>query len=137
VAALLVVTGVTALDDAGSVAATSRCTASSTLTTSGEFHAPAKRGEVWALALGAVPPMVDQTLKIVWRVTGKGPLRVHFRDPSGRAHPLSFGPQRHGASSFRHPGAEWGTGFAFDAPGCWTVRVTRTGADATVGIRVT
>jgi hypothetical protein len=136
VAVLLVVAGLATISDAGAVEATRRCATPSTLTAHGDFNAAAKRGEVWALPLGEVPPADGQTLKVVWRVTGKGPLRVHFRDPSGRAHPLAFGPQRHGASSFRHPGAEWGTGFAFDAPGCWTVRVTRAGADATVGIRV-
>ena len=97
----------------------------------------ARSGHAWALAFGALPATVGQDLKVVWRVTGTGPLRVTFRDPSGDRHPLEFGPEEHSASSFRHPGREWGTGFTFDAPGCWTVQVARTGTVATVGIPVT
>lgn len=113
------------------------CSAASTLRAGGEeFRAPATRGEVWALPLNHVPPIVGQSVKIVWRVTGSGPLRVVFRDPTGARHPLEFGPQRHGASTFRRPGQEWGTGFAFDAPGCWTIQVRRTGTSARVGVLV-
>lgn len=132
--ALLTVAGVAT--GAPPAAAARPCTGPSTLAAGGEFRAHTTRGEVW-LSFGEVPPTVGQSLKIVWRVTGKGPLRVQFRDPSGRRRPLTFGPERHRASSFRHPGAEWGTGFAFDARGCWTVDVERVGAAATVGIRVT
>jgi hypothetical protein len=98
---------------------------------------PTESGRAWALAFGALPATVGQDLKVVWRVTGKGPLKVTFRDPSGDRHPLEFGPEAHSASSFRHRGREWGTGFTFDAPGCWTVRVARTGTVATVGVLVT
>jgi hypothetical protein len=101
-----------------------------------EYRAPSARGEVWALPLGAVPAMIGDQLKVVWRVTGRGPLRVVARDPSGRRHALAFGPEPHLTSSFRHPGREWGTGFTLDAPGCWTVTVRRQGAVATVGIPV-
>ncbi len=123
---------------AGAVpAAAQTCSAASTLRAGGqEFRAPATRGEVWELPLNDVPPVVGQSVKIVWRVTGSGPLRVVFRDPTGARHPLEFGPERHGASTFRRPGGEWGTGFAFDAPGCWTIQVRRTGTSATVGLRV-
>jgi hypothetical protein len=114
------------------------CASTASLPTGGtDFRVPAKSGRVWALPFGAVPTTEGRSLKVVWRVTGKGPLRVTFRDPSGDRHPLGFGPDEHSASSFRHPGREWGTGFAFDAPGCWTVQVARTGTVATVGILVT
>ena len=139
VAALLVVAGLATFGTGGSVAATgpTRCaTPAATVTGGRELHAPTTRGEVWALPLNPTPPKVGDSLKIVWRVTGKGPLHVRFRDPQGRTHPLVFGPQRHSSSTFRHPGEEWGTGFAFDTPGCWTIRVRRSGADSTVGIRV-
>jgi hypothetical protein len=74
-------------------------------------------------------------LKIVWRLTGSGPLKVAFTDPTGTSKPLDFGPEPHtGFSSFRRPGDEWGTGFVFDEPGCWSIRLTRAGAKATVRI---
>ncbi|MDQ1432624.1 MAG: hypothetical protein QOF40_3226 [Actinomycetota bacterium] len=97
---------------------------------------PSERGTVWALAQGQVPPKVGDSLKIVWRVTGSGPLQVTFTGPSGAAKPLDFGPEPHLVSTFRHPGDEWGTGFGFDAPGCWKIRVVRTGARASVRLTV-
>ena len=109
----------------------------STLTQAGTpVHAPSARGSVWALPFNDVPPAVGDTVKIVWRVTGKGRLHVVFRDPSGARHPLDFGPEEHSASSFRHPGREWGTGFTFDSTGCWTIHVERVGTSSTVGVRV-
>jgi hypothetical protein len=94
------------------------------------------RGTIWALAQGHVPPAVGDSLKVVWRVTGSGPLRVTFTSPSGKPKSLEFGPEPHLASTFRHPGDEWGTGFGFDAPGCWKIRVAREGARATVRLSV-
>ena len=114
-----------------------RCVGPTALDDGVDFRVPARSGRVWALAFGALPASADQDLKVVWRVTGKGPLKVAFRDPSGERHPLDWGPDEHSGSSFVHPGREWGTGFTFDAPGCWTVQVARTGTVATVGIQVT
>ena len=113
------------------------CAGASALDDGVDFRVPARSGRAWAVAFGALPATVGQDLKVVWRVTGKGPLRVTFRDPSGDPRALEFGPDEHSGSSFVHPGREWGTGFSFDAPGCWTVHVRRTGTVATVGIRVT
>jgi hypothetical protein len=90
-------------------------------------HVPSRAGSVWALAQGRgqLPPNVGDDLKIVWRVTGTGPLRVAFIGPDGTPRPLTFGPERHLASSFHRPGEEWGTGFHFDRAGCWQIRVDR------------
>ena len=100
------------------------------------MRVPSTRGTVWAVAQGQVPPEVGDTLKVVWRVTGSGPLHVTFTGPSGASKALDFGPERHLASTFRHPGAEWGTGFGFDAPGCWKIRVACAGTRATVRLTV-
>ena len=113
------------------------CAGASALDDGVDFRVPARSGRAWAFAFNELPATVGQDVKVIWRVTGKGPLRVMFRDPSGDRHPLEWGPDEHSASSFVHPGREWGTGFSFDAPGCWTVRVARTGTVATVGVRVT
>jgi hypothetical protein len=73
-----------------------------------------------------VPPRAGDEVKIVWRMTGKGPLEVSLIGPNGRPKPLTFGPTAHGlASSYQRPGEEWGTGFRFDASGCWHIRLTR------------
>ena len=97
---------------------------------------PAAQGSVRALSFGATPATVGERLKIVWRVTGSGPLRVTFRDPDGRSAPIE-GPTPHTASNFRAPGKEWGTVFTFDAPGCWTIGLARAGTRATVRIAAT
>ena len=38
---------------------------------------------------------------------------------------LTFGPEPHGGSSYQRPGEEWGTGFSFDAAGCWRIHLER------------
>ena len=75
-------------------------------------------------------------MKIVWRMTGTGPLRVDFTGPNGRGAPLVFGPESHPQSSYRRPGDEWGTGFRFTTPGCWHIRLMRddTAGDAWIDV---
>jgi hypothetical protein len=75
-------------------------------------------------------------VKIVWRVAGRGPLRVTFTAPDGRVHPLQFGPESHAASSYDRPGDEWGTGFRFTTGGCWRIHLARTGTAGDVWIDV-
>jgi hypothetical protein len=73
-----------------------------------------------------VPPRAGDEVKIVWRMTGTGPLRVRLVGPNGRRKPLTFGPTAHGmGSSYHRPGDEWGTGFRFNTSGCWHIRLTR------------
>jgi hypothetical protein len=97
----------------------------------------ASHGQVWADAQGRVPPKVGDVLKIVWRLSGKGPLHVTFAGPDERQRPLDFGPDHHVfGSNLRAPGDEWGTGFAFDAPGCWTIRLVHSRVTATIRLKV-
>jgi hypothetical protein len=95
--------------------------------TADEVHGTSATGEVWGLALGPghVPPRTGDELKIVWRMTGTGPLTVVLTAPDGRRRPLVFGPEPHGASNYHRPGDEWGTGFRFSTGGCWHVHLTR------------
>jgi len=112
----------------GRAAKNERCANSSTLTTDHEVRGTTRSGTLWGLLLGpgAVPPRAGDELKIVWRMTGQGPLRVRFTAPDGKPKPLAFGPEAHrGASSYQRPGDEWGTGFRFTTPGCWHIRLTR------------
>jgi hypothetical protein len=106
--------------------------------TPNEIHATSTGGEVWGLALGPgpVPPLVGETLKIVWRVTGSGPLEIRFTDPSGRRHPLTFGPEAHSSSSYHRPGDEWGSGFRFTRAGCWHIRLQRVRTTGDVWLEV-
>lgn len=81
-------------------------------------------GEVWAL-LFFDRARVNQELKIVWRVTGTGEeLTVQARHPDGTEISPVWGPEMHGESNWERPGFEWGTGFDFPEPGCWTLTST-------------
>ena len=102
----------------------------------GAFEADASGGEVNALVFGSLPPRTGSELKIVWRVTGDGELTVSAERPDGSAGVLTFGPEPHSASNFERPGDEWGTGFLFDAPGCWHLDVRREAVHARVPILV-
>ncbi|KOU09471.1 hypothetical protein ADK86_00690 [Streptomyces sp. NRRL F-5755] len=71
--------------------------------------------------------------KIVWRVTGKGPLHLTLTGPDGRTRrPERLEP--HGDSSYRRPGDEWGSGLRFPTPGCWHIRLTRTTGSADIPV---
>ena len=67
----------------------------------------------------------DQVVKVVWRMTGKGDLKIEIKDPSGSTRPLAWGPESHSGSSYDRPGDEWGTGMVFDKPGCWELDFVR------------
>jgi hypothetical protein len=107
-----------------------------TLADDGSFQADADGGSVAALVFGTLPPHAGTELKIVWRVTGTGPLDVRATRPDGTRSPLTFGPEEHGGSTFHRPGDEWGTGFLFDAQGCWLLDVRRGEVTASVPIEV-
>jgi hypothetical protein len=59
-------------------------------------------------------------------MTGDGDLSVTYFAPDGRPGVLTFGPEAHGGSNYDRPGSEWGTGFLFDAAGCWHIHLART-----------
>lgn len=80
---------------------------------------------------------VHEDVKIVWRVTGRGPLRLSSIDPSGRKHRLQWGPYPHLSSNYERPGQEWGAGYRFGVPGCWTLRAVRGHSSADAWVTVT
>lgn len=77
---------------------------------------------------------VDQEVKILWRMTGKGPLRLRAYGPNGEVLKPLWGPERHAGSNFVHPGSEWGAGFQLPAAGCWRLQATRTKLSGSVWI---
>ncbi|MCQ0004941.1 hypothetical protein [Actinomadura madurae] len=96
--------------------------------------------QAWGLMMTRerYPPLrAGQDLKIVWRVTGSGPLRLTAFDPGGAEHDVVWGPEAHGGSSFERPGDEWGAGYRLGEPGCWRLRLARGAATADVWLRVT
>jgi hypothetical protein len=82
-------------------------------------------GEIWAL-LFFDQGHAKEDLKIVWRITGSGyRFNVQARHEDGTVIDPIWGPDYHGSSSWARPGYEWGTGFNFPKPGCWTLTAAR------------
>jgi hypothetical protein len=81
-------------------------------------------GELWAL-LFFDKAYAQQEVKIVWRIAGTGKkFDITAQHEDGTIiHPI-WGPEYHGGSNWERPGDEWGTGFNFPKPGCWTLTVT-------------
>ena len=105
------------------------CHGTSVITQSDGF--PEVRGasgdaEVWGLLFAPVPFKRGKEVKIVWRMTGEGPLKVTAALADGTRAKPTFGPEQHGGSSWHRPGEEWGTGFVFPKAGCYRVDLTRT-----------
>ncbi|MBB6555084.1 hypothetical protein [Nonomuraea rubra] len=91
-----------------------------------EVRGTARDAELWGLLfVRATPLRAGDEVKIVWRMTGEGPLRIRAVHPDGTAAERVWGPEEHGGSSWRRPGQEWGTGFVFPKPGCWKVELSR------------
>jgi hypothetical protein len=97
-----------------------------------EVHGTARGAELWALPFAPVPLPVGEEVKIVWRMTGSGPLRITATRSDGTAARRTFGPEEHGGSNWNRPGDEWGTGFVFPGAGCWDLRLVRTSGSGDV-----
>lgn len=96
----------------------------------GAIKGTAPEEELWGLPIGpSWPPEVGEPLKFVVRMTGSGDLSVRAVDPGGSVREPDRPPQRHGGSNWDRPGAEWGTGFTFDQPGCWRIVAERGDAE--------
>ncbi|WP_371785738.1 hypothetical protein [Streptosporangium subroseum] len=90
-----------------------------------EVRGAARDAELWGLLFAPLPFPTGKTVKIVWRMTGSGPLRVSATHPDGTRATFAFGPEEHGGSNWKRPGDEWGTGLVFPKAGCWKVRLSR------------
>ena len=77
-----------------------------------------------------------QDVKVVWRMTGRGPLKLAAYDGRGRRIALAWGPEPHGGSTYRRPGDEWGSGYHFRRPGCYRLTARRTEGDGEVWLSV-
>jgi hypothetical protein len=90
-----------------------------------EVRGEAEGAELWALVFGNLPLRADKRVKIVWRMTGSGPLKLGAEGPDGERIRPAEEPQEHAGSTWHRPGEEWGSVFVFPKAGCWTVRATR------------
>ncbi|GAA4586966.1 hypothetical protein GCM10023194_34590 [Planotetraspora phitsanulokensis] len=119
-------------------AAAGRCGTPVTDTGAGmpDLRGTSPDAELWALPFAAVPFKRGEEVKIVWRMTGSGPLVVGATLPDGTKATLAWGPQQHSGSNWKRPGEEWGTGLVFPKKGCWKVHLTRTAGQGDVWFAV-
>ena len=68
--------------------------------------------QLWGLLMLAHlgPARVGDQEKIVWRMTGSGPLTLTAVSPAGMRHRPVWGPQARGGSNWNKTGQEWGAG---------------------------
>jgi hypothetical protein len=97
------------------------------------MHSP---GELWAL-LFFDKAQTNKDEKIVWRIKGTGQrFDIFAQHEDGTiVHPI-WGPEYHDSSTWNRPGDEWGTGFNFPKPGCWTLTVTLGATTGDIRLRV-
>jgi hypothetical protein len=95
-------------------------------------------GEIWAL-LFFEEARANEELKIVWRITAVGPgtdLNFQAQKEEGTLVQPIWGPEFHPESTWERPGLEWGTGFNFPEPGCWTITVTLGATEGEISLDV-
>lgn len=109
------------------------CTTPSPLIPAGGSTIPQVRGaapggELWAVLPYPSPEPAYTLLKIVFYMTGSGPLHLSAVGPGGRTAEPSGGPDLHGPGSgpAAHPGDNWGSEWVFNAAGCWRLHAQRT-----------
>jgi hypothetical protein len=103
-----------------------------------EVQGRGEGAQLWGLIMARRFPIVAgrDGVKIVWRMTGSGPLKLAAYDSRGGRLGLAWGPEPHGGSTYQRPGDEWGSGFQFWRPGCYRLTARRTHGTAEVWLRV-
>jgi len=92
-------------------------------------------GTLWAL-LFFKAVYVDAEAKIVWRITGEGgEFEAQAQGEDGTVIQPVW-ERYHESSTWERPGLEWGTGFNFPTPGCWTITVTSGETTGTISLKV-
>lgn len=97
-----------------------------------EVRGTGRGAELWALPFAPLPLPVGEEVKIVWRMTGRGPVAITATHRDGTPARYIFGPQEHDWSNWNRPGEEWGTGFVFPKAGCWGFHLARTSGSGEV-----
>jgi hypothetical protein len=102
-----------------------------------EARATSDSIEAWGLLWQTPPLTVDQEIKMVWRATGSGEIRIRAISEEGEVIEPTWGPDIHADSNFDRPGDEWGSAFVFPSPGCWEIVIARGNDTAHVWVRAT
>ena len=109
------------------VASSPSCVASADL---GSGGLPERQGvgtgtTLWGLFFLTGPIVERSEVKVAWRMTGTGTFSIEATGPGARTVRPVWGPEAHSGSNWARPGEEWGTGWVFPVPGCWTFVATR------------
>jgi hypothetical protein len=102
-----------------------------------EVRASSDAMETWALMYRPSPWRTGEQVKVVWKSTGTGEVRIFAVSPGGREVLPVTGPTPHSGSNWDRPGDEWGTFFELDEPGAWTSRLERGQAAASLPVTAT
>ena len=102
-----------------------------------EVRATSDSIEAWGLLWQTPPLTVGKEIKMVWRATGSGEVRIRAIGEGGEVIEPTWGPDLHADSNFNRPGDEWGSAFVFPSPGCWEIEITRGTDTAHVWIHTT
>ncbi|GIF65918.1 hypothetical protein Ais01nite_39530 [Asanoa ishikariensis] len=86
---------------------------------------PAPSGRCSSPPRGIPRLVAGAETKIVWKIGGAGDFTVSATGPDGSQAKLAWGPTGHSGSTWERPGTEYGTGFVFPEPGCWTITAQR------------
>jgi hypothetical protein len=102
---------------------------------SAEIRGDASDGQVWALVEVGLPVRSGRQIKIIWHVTGDGPLTLLAQGRTGQTlRPEELAP--HSGSNWDRPGQEWGSSWKFPEPGCWNLHIERSPLVGDIWIRV-
>lgn len=114
------------------------CAPASPVTAGPEIQGTGRGATLYGLIMTTkpLPIRTAEQVKIVWRMTGSGPLKLSIADPQGNPVALQWGPDIHSGSNYNRPGGEWGSGYLFTKAGCWHLHAQRTSGSADVWIRV-
>jgi hypothetical protein len=90
-------------------------------------------GSLWALLdvarlsdqhAAVLDGVVGKETKIVWRMSGRGDLRLSAIAPDGATVAPNW-IELHAGSNWNRPGDEWGSGLTFSRAGCWQLHAAR------------
>ena len=103
-----------------------------------EVQGVASHSELWALIMSStgVPPKAKSSVKIVWRMTGRGAFSLVALNAQGKYLLPDHGPDVHGGSNWNRPGDEWGSIFTFATPGCWDLHASRDGVSGDLWLNI-
>jgi hypothetical protein len=87
-------------------------------------------GELWAFVEQGLPVRAGHPWKIIWSISGSGPLRIAGSQQDGTQAQVTFGPVEHISSTWHRPGSQWGSAMLFSKAGCWRLHCA---TDTTAG----